>query len=127
MNIRAVIALSLLLSTGAFAQSTDPMRNVSGTTAVPGPTPWVTSSTAGGWTFFHGFDAHLTYMSQTGPEEQENDIISTNWLGAGVQRNFGDRAFILARGRVSFEPYTIDEDGYRQFFQHVTDEAGNTL
>ncbi|HYO74900.1 MAG TPA: hypothetical protein VE010_00440 [Thermoanaerobaculia bacterium] len=126
MNIRAVIALSLLLSTGAFAQSTDPMRNVSGTTAVPGPTPWV-ASTAGGWTFFHGFDAHLTYTSQTGPEEQENDIISTNWLGAGVQRNLGDRAFILARGRVSFEPYTIDEDGYRQFFQHVTDQAGNTL
>jgi hypothetical protein len=98
------------------------MRNVSGTTANPGPSLWVPTS-PGGWTFFHGFDAHITYVSQTGPEEQENEVFSTNWFGAGVHRNIGNRAFILARGRVSLEPYTIKEDGYPQFFQYVPGEA----
>ncbi len=121
MITRAVIALSLLLSTTAFAQGLDPMRNVSGTTANPGPSLWVPTS-PGGWTFFHGFDAHITYVSQTGPEEQENEVFSTNWFGAGVHRNIGGRGFILARGRVSLEPYTIEEDGYPQFFQYVPGE-----
>jgi hypothetical protein len=125
MITRAVLALSLLLSTTAFAQGLDPMRNVSGTTANPGPSLWVASS-PGGWTFFHGFDAHITYLSQTGPEEQENEVFSTNWLGAGVHRNLGNRAFILARGRVSLETTTIQEDGYPQFFQYVPGEADST-
>ncbi|HYK02025.1 MAG TPA: hypothetical protein VE974_09725 [Thermoanaerobaculia bacterium] len=125
MITRAVIALSVLLSTTAFAQGLDPMRNVSGTTANPGPSLWVPSS-PGGWTFFHGFDAHVTYLSQTGPEEQENEVFSTNWLGAGVHRNIGDRAFILARGRVSLETTTIQEDGYPQFFQYVPGELDPT-
>ncbi|MEA2462483.1 MAG: hypothetical protein QOJ98_230, partial [Acidobacteriota bacterium] len=125
MITRAVIALSLLLSTTAFAQGLDPMRNVSGTTANPGPSLWVTSS-PGGWTFFHGFDAHVTYLTQTGPEEQESEVFSTNWLGAGVHRNIGSRAFILARGRVSLEPFTIQEDGYPQFFQYVPGELDPT-
>jgi hypothetical protein len=126
MNIRAVFALALLLSLPAFAQAVDPLQNVSGTTANPGFNPWVTA-TSGGWTIFHGFDAHVTYMSQTGPAEQENDIISTNWFGAGLKRELGDRGFILARGRVSLEEYTIPEDGYLQFFQYTTDEAGLPL
>lgn len=121
MITRVAVALSLLLSTAAFAQGLDPMRNVSGTTANPGPSLWVPSS-PGGWTFFHGLDAHVTYVSQTGPEEQENEVFSTNWLGAGVQRNIGNRGFILLRGRVSLEPYTIQEDGYPQFFQYVPGE-----
>lgn len=119
------IALSLLLTTAALAQSTDPLRNVSGTTVAPGASPFVTS-TDGRLTFFHGFDAHLTYMSQTGPEEQENDIISTNWFAAGAQLNLSDRAFVLARGRVSLEPYTID-DSYLQFFQYLSDQQGNPV
>ncbi|HEX8617402.1 MAG TPA: hypothetical protein VF911_07440, partial [Thermoanaerobaculia bacterium] len=125
MITRITLALSLLLSTTVFAQGLDPMRNVSGTTASPGAPLWVTSP-AGGWTFFHGFDAHLTYVSQTGPEEQENEVFSTNWFGAGAQRNLGDRAFILARGRVSLEPYTIEENGYPQFFQYTPGEADPT-
>jgi hypothetical protein len=120
MISRIVLALSLLLSTAVFAQGLDPMKNISGTTANPGPSLWVSSP--GGWTFFHGFDAHITYVSQTGPEEQENEVFSTNWFGAGVHRNIGDRAFILARGRVSLEPYTIEADGYPQFFQYVPGE-----
>lgn len=126
MITRAVLALSLLLSAAALAQSVDPLRNVSGTTSNPGFNPWVTSD-AGGWTFFHGFDAHVTYTSQTGPEEQENDIMSTNWFGAGAQLALGDRAFVLARGRVSLEQYTLPEDGYLQFFQYVSDEDGDPL
>lgn len=126
MITRAVLALSLLLTTAAFSQGLDPLRNVSGTTANPGPSLWVTSD-AGNWRFFHGFDAHVTYVSQTGPEEQENDVFSTNWLGAGVHRNVGDRAFILARGRISLEPYTIEENGYPQFFQYVPGEGVNGI
>jgi hypothetical protein len=126
MITRGVLALSLLLSTTAFAQGLDPMRNVSGTTATPGSPIWV-SSPAGGWTFFHGFDAHVTYVSQTGPEEQENEVFSTNWFGLGAQRNLGDRAFVLARGRVSLEPYTIEENGYPQFFQYVSGEGANSV
>ena len=125
MITRVVLALSLLLSTAVLAQSVDPLRNVSGTTSNPGFNPWVTSG-SGGWTFFHGFDAHVTYTSQTGPEEQENEIMSTNWFGAGAQLS-GDRGFILARGRVSLEQYTLPEDGYLQFFQYVTDEDGEPL
>ncbi len=126
MTIRfTAIALSLFLAAAAFGQSVDPLQNISGTTVGAGATPWVTSG-SGRLTFFHGFDAHLTYMSQTGPEEQENDIISTNWLAAGAKLDLSDRAFILARGRVSFEPYTID-DSYLQFFQYLSDRQGNTL
>ena len=117
---RLVLSLSLLLCAAASGQI-DPLRNVSGTTPGTGLSPWVRTGT-GSLTFFHGFDAHVTYVSQTGPEEQENDVFSTNWFGAGAQLNLGDRAFVLARGRVSLEPYTID-DSYPQFFQYVPEDG----
>jgi hypothetical protein len=113
-------ALSLLLSAAAFGQ-VDPLRNLSGTTPAAGASPWVQSS-SDTFTFFYGFDAHVTYLSQTGPEEQENDVLSTNWVGAGMHMNLGDRAFVLARGRASLEPYTID-DSYPQFFQYVPEDG----
>jgi hypothetical protein len=121
MIMRVGFALALLLSPAAFAQGVDPLRNISGTTPQPGASPWVTSG-SGTFTFFHGFDAHLTYLSQTGPEEQENDVLSTNWLAAGAKLDLGDRAFVLARGRVSLEPYTID-NSYPQFFQYVPEDG----
>jgi hypothetical protein len=118
MISRIALAATLLFSTTAFAQALDPLRTVSGTTPHTGlTTPWI-ASRAGGWTFFHGFDAHVTYASQTGPEEQENDVFSTNWITAGLERDLGNRGFILVRGRVSLEPYTI-EDTYPQIFQYV--------
>jgi len=124
MKIRVVAVLSLLLSAPLFAQGVDPLRNVSGTTSNPGGSPWVRSG-AGAWTFFHGFDAHVTYVSEVGPDEPRNEVFSTNWFAAGVQRSFGDRAFILARGRVSLEPYTLPEDaGYPQMLQYVSAENG---
>lgn len=125
MSLRLSISLALLLATPLFGQSLDPLHNVSGTTAAVGKSPWIQSGT-GAWTFFHGFDAHVTFMSQTGPEKQENDVISTNWVGLGAQRAIGDNAFVLVRGRVSLEPYTID-DSYLQFFQYVSPENGGPL
>jgi len=119
---RTVLVLSLLVSTIALAQGVDPSRNLSGTTPAVGPSPWVRSG-SGPLTFFHGFDVHVTYLTQTGPEEQETATFSTNWFGAGMQYDFSERAFVLARGRVSLEPYTIEEDGYPQFFQFVPEEG----
>ena len=116
---RVVFSLSLVLSVAAFAQ-VDPLRNLSGTTPATGKSPWI-QSTNDIYTFFYGFDAHATYLSQTGPEEQENDVMSTNWFGAGIQYAFAQNAFVLARGRMSLEPYTID-DSYPQFFQYVPEE-----
>jgi hypothetical protein len=119
--IRRFVLLALV-STAAFAQGVDPLRNLSGTTPGVGTSPWVRTGT-GGFTFFHGFDVHVTHLTQTGPEEQETATFSTNWFGAGAQLDLGQRAFVLARGRVSLEPYTSDENGYPQFFQFVPEEG----
>lgn len=124
------VAFALLLSSSALAQGIDPLRNVSGTTSNPGPESlWVRSEpSAGGWTFFHGFDAHVTYVSETGPEQQRNEVFSTNWFGAGVHKSLGERGFVLVRGRVSLEPYTItDNDGYPQLLQYVSPAGGGPL
>lgn len=131
MIARVLLALAILSTSAlAFAQGLDPLRNVSGTTANPGgESLWVRSEpSAGGWTFFHGFDAHVTYVSETGPEEQRNEIFSTNWFGAGVHKSLGERGFVLVRGRVSLEPYTLPEDdGYPQILQYVSPEAGGPI
>jgi hypothetical protein len=124
MTKRLWVAL-FFLALPAFAQ--DPLRNVSGTTPNPGGVPWVTSG-SGGWTFFHGFNAHVTYVSETGPEEQRNEAFSTNWIALGAQRTIGSRGFILVRGRASLEPYTIaDNNGYPQMLQYVSAESGGPL
>ncbi|HYH07388.1 MAG TPA: hypothetical protein VEK11_10070 [Thermoanaerobaculia bacterium] len=122
----AVIALATALSVSAHAQLLDALRNVSGTTPGVGASPWITEA-GSTWSFFYGLDAHVTYVSQTGPEDQENEVFSTNWLGIGAQRNIGSNMFVLARGRVSLEPYTVGDDGYPQLFQYVTPENGGPL
>jgi spore coat protein U-like protein len=123
---KRLLVLFLLTATPALAQ-VDPLRNVSGTTPNPGPAPWVTTG-GGGWTFFHGFNAHLTCVSETGPEEQRNEAFSTNWFVAGAQRTLGSRGFVLVRGRASLEPFTIpDDDGYPQMLQYVSPESGGVL
>jgi hypothetical protein len=128
MKIRVVaVALSLLVASAAFAQATDPLHVLSGTTVHPGvDVPWVQSG-SGAWSFFHAFDAHVTYSSQTGPEEQENEVFSTNWFAAGVRAPIGDRAFVLARGRVSLEPYTLPDDGYPQLLQYRSEQTGEVV
>lgn len=125
MTKRLAIVL-FFFAVPALAQI-DPLRNVSGTTPNLGPAPWVTSG-SGGWTIFHGFNAHVTYVSETGPEEQRNEVFSTNWITLGAQRTFGSRGFLLVRGRASLEPYTIpDDDGYPQMLQYVSPESGGPL
>ena len=127
--MRSVLAFLLTLTAAAsFAQGIDPLRNVSGTTSNPGEVqPWVTSG-AGGWTFFHGLTAHVTQVSESGPNEPRREVFSTNWIAAGLHRNFGERGFALIRGRVSLEPYTItDNDGYPQLLQYVPEQEGGPL
>lgn len=122
---KSALVVLLLAATTTFAQGTDPLRNVSGTTSNPGEVqPWVTSDT-GGWTFFHGLTAHVTHVNESGPTEPRNEVFSTNWFAGGLHRNFGDRGFALVRGRISLEPYTIaDNEGYPQMLQYVSQEAG---
>jgi hypothetical protein len=118
-------AVLILAAAGSFAQGIDPLRNVSGTTSNPGLlSPWVTSS-AGSWTLFHGLDAHVTHVNESGPLEPRNEVFSTNWFAAGLHREFGDRGFALVRGRISLEPYTIsNNDGYPQLMQYIPESAG---
>ena len=124
---RVVLALSLFLATAVLGQG-DPLHNLSGTAGSAGAeSPWARSA-MGGWTFLHAFDAHATYVSESGPEEQRNEVFSTNWLAAGVHRDFGGHGFLLLRGRISLEPYTIsDNDGYPQMLQYVSPESGGPL
>ncbi|HUP63211.1 MAG TPA: hypothetical protein VNA69_22665 [Thermoanaerobaculia bacterium] len=125
MTKRLLVGL-FLFAAPAFAQL-DPLRNVSGTTQHIGGAPWVTNS-SGAWTFFHALSAHVTQVSETGPEEQNNEVFSTNWLAAGAHRHVGERAFVLLRGRVSLEPVTIaDNAGYPQMLQFVSAESGGVL
>jgi hypothetical protein len=123
-----VFVLSLLVTTAALAQGTDPLHNVSGTAGSAGvESPWVRAG-SGGWTFFHGLDAHVTYVSESGPTTQRNEVFSTNWLAVGLHREFGDRGFVLLRGRASLEPYTLPkDDGYPQMLQYVSPESGGPL
>jgi spore coat protein U-like protein len=124
--MKRLSVILILFALPALAQ-VDPLRNVSGTTPNPGFVPWETSA-SGGWTFFEGFNAHLTYVSETGPEEQRNEAFSTNWVAIGAQRTLGSRGFVLLRGRASLEPFTIaDNDGYPQMLQYVSAESGGVL
>ena len=123
-----LLVLIFATATTAFAQGTEPLRNVSGTTSNPGEIdPWVHSK-AGEWTFFHGLTAHITHVNESGPEDPRNEVFSTNWFVAGLGRDIGENGFALVRGRVSLEPFTIpDSDGYPQILQYVSPEAGGPL
>jgi hypothetical protein len=124
--MRRLAAIALVLAAvPSFAQGTDPLRNVSGTASNAGEVqPWVTSQT-GGWTFFHGLTAHVTHVSESGPDDPRREVFSTNWIAAGLHRSLGDRGFVLVRGRVSLEPFTIpDDEGYPQTLQFVPASEG---
>lgn len=114
--------LLLLLATSASAQSIDPLRFVSGTTLQGGAEPLWLASAGNGWRTFAGYSAHLTYVSETGPEEQRNETFSTNWVVLGASRDFG-RGFLLVRGRLSLEPWTIPDEGYPQILQYIPGAA----
>jgi hypothetical protein len=116
--------LCLLLATSAAAQGIDPLRNISGTTANPGTSsPWLRAGS-----FFFAYDVHVTNVSESGPEVQRTEVFSTNWLAAGWHHSLGDRGFVLLRGRVSLEPFTIpEEEGYPQMLQYVSPESGGPV
>lgn len=122
-----VFVLAALTSSLALAQSFEEtflLRNVSGTAANPGGVPHhVFAGT--GWTFFGSGSAHLTYVNEVGPDEPRNETFSTNWFTGGVHGTLGERVLFVARGRVSLEPMTIeDEGGYPQILQYIPIEAG---
>lgn len=123
------LAVLLFAAVPALAQSEELflLRHVSGTAANPGTrTPHVTTGT-GSWNLFYSFNAHVNYVSETGPEEQRNETFSTNWLTAGLHGQLGERTSFVVRGRVSAEPYTIPEEGYPQILQFVSPEGGQVL
>lgn len=128
--MKRALLIALLLAAPLYAQ--DPpepllLRNVSGTVANPGAeVPHVIlGDGSSAWTLFSSASAHLTYVSETGPEDQRNEIFSTNWIIGGVQREIGDRGILLLRGRVSLEPFTMPEDaGYPQLLQFVSVNTG---
>lgn len=103
------------------------LRHVSGTAMNPGTRLPHLVSGGDTWSFFHSFNAHLTYVSESGPEEQRNETFSTNWLTAGIHGRFGERTSFVVRGRISAEPYTIPEEGYPQILQYVSPEGGQVL
>lgn len=67
-----------------------------------------------------------TYASQAGPEEPENQALSTNWFATGFERR-SDTLTILVGGRFSLEPLTIAEEGYPQLFQYISPQSGGPL
>lgn len=76
---------------------------------------------ASGQTFFEGA-LFATHVSETGPVAPRNEFFSTNWFRAGVTR--GSMTF---RVRGSFEPFTIQREGYPQLLQTVSRESGGPL
>jgi hypothetical protein len=132
---RAVAAL-FLFAVSASAQTSDEitfrrtflLKNVTGTHSNPGSAPHHPHLLErGAWTTFYEGAAFATYSYEVGPDEQRNEIFSTNWFAAGAQRTFGSRGLLLFRGRVSLEPFTVPEDGYPQMLQFVSDESGGPL
>ena len=130
------LAVAAPLLTPSLMAQTDPpleetflLRHVSGTTANPGShVPYVLSNDGTSpWAFFHAFSAHVSYVSESGPEDQRNEVFSTNWFSGGVHGRLGDRTTVALRGRLSLEPYTIKEEGYPQILQFVSPEGGDVL
>jgi hypothetical protein len=109
-------------------QRTFLLRNVSGTAWNPGPVPHHPHLVSrGDWTTFLEGSAFLTYVSESGPKDQRNEVFSTNWFAGGAQRALGSRALVLFRARASAEPYTIPREGYPQLLQEVSPESGGPL
>lgn len=125
--MKRVVFFCLLFASPLVAQVPDDLllRNVSGTAANPGGAmPHAVFGDPRGWSFFTSANVHVTYASETGPEEPRNEVFSTNWLTAGVQGRVGERLMLLARGRVSLEPYTMPDDSYPQILQWVPSDGG---
>jgi len=104
------------------------LRNASGTAANPGPLPHHGEMfTRGSWSGYFDGAAFATFVSESGPSDQRDEVFSTNWGTAAVQRNLGSRGLLLLRGRVSLEPFTMSSDGYPQLLQYVSANSGEVV
>ncbi|MBK5259908.1 MAG: hypothetical protein JJE51_09960 [Thermoanaerobaculia bacterium] len=134
--MKKVVAALFLFAAPLLAQTSDQitfqrtflLRNSTGTTFNPGETPRRPHIIErGAWTTFYDGALFLTFSSETGPEDQRNEIFSTNWVGGGAQRALGSRGLVLFRGRASLEPVTVPEKGYPQMLQFISAESGGPL
>lgn len=135
MTRRALFTL-LLFAFPLFGQTSDEisfqrtflLRNVAGTSFNPGDTPHHPHIVdRGAWTAFYEGALFATYSSESGPRPARNEVFSTNWFAAGLQRTLGSRGLVMFRGRASLEPYTIKENGYPQLLQWVSPENGGPM
>jgi hypothetical protein len=131
--LKKLLLILALTATPLMAQNLDELsfeqsyllRNASGTSADPGPMPHHGRMfTSGSWSGYFDGSAFATYVSESGPSDQRNEVFSTNWGSAAVQRNLGSRGLLLLRGRVSLEPLTVKEAGYPQMLQYVSTQSG---
>ena len=130
VSILLFVASPLLAQTSEQIsfQRTFLLRNAAGTSFNPGSTPLhLVLGDRGAWTTFFGGSAFVTFSSETGPEDQRNEVFSTNWVMAGAQRALGSRGLLLVRGRASLEPFTVPEAGYPQMLQFISSESGGPL
>jgi hypothetical protein len=135
-DMKLTVAALFLFAGSALAQTSDQitfqrtflLRNVTGTAFNPSDTPHHPHLIEHGpWTTFYEGSAFLSFSNETGPEEQRNELFSTNWFAAGAQRTLGSRGLVLFRGRLSLEPYTVPEEGYPQMLQFISEESGGPL
>ena len=133
---QALVAALFLTAGSALAQTSDEitfqrtflLRNIAGTASNPGSTPHHAHLLErGDWSWFYSGAAFLSHSWEVGPEEQRNELFSTNWVAGGAQRRLGQRGLLLLRGRASLEPFTVPEDGYPQMLQFLSDESGGPL
>lgn len=122
--IKRISVFLLFLASTASAQSIDPLRNVAGTSANPGPSSAWVRSASGAWSTAYALSGHLTWVTETGPDDGRSEVFSTNWLAMGAERVIGNRGFFLVRGRVSAEPFSVPEEGYPQMLQYQSPQSG---
>ena len=88
---------------------------------------FATSLSAQEWHPYFDGAVFGSYVTETGPKTPQNRTFFTNWLIAGIERDFGARASIFGRARVSLEPYTIPKEGYPQLLQYISPASGGPL
>jgi hypothetical protein len=67
------------------------------------------------------------YSTEAGPEQPKNSVFSTNWFEGHAERSFGGASSIDFHGRVTAEPVTVPDEGYRQVLQYVSPRSGGPL
>jgi len=79
-----------------------------------------------GQSFFEGA-LFATHVSESGPLEPRNEVFSTSWFSAGVERSIGEHGSMTFRVRGSLEPLTSNREGYPQLLQFISIGSGGPL